>query len=574
MADTTEEQGSVCGHLQKDGAATVSLRRSTRRTGASVHQEELPSRTASMIDNDTPMAPINNTNDDDDDDDDLCIVASNPITVPSTPPRSRSSSRTSTFGDSSRREGRGRRQSESPSIDSIEGSNLQSGSNKSSRASSPRPRRWVCDYQDCTKAYSRPSLLEQHLQTHYNYRPFECTHPGCMDSFLRKDHLERHMLKHMSEDEKPFHCSICGKGVISKQHLKRHERTHQKSFKCPHEGCDESFYKHQSLKVHIRTVHEQGSNKHTCKYCGKEFDRPGRLAGHIEKHHSEASKLMCDFPNCYKTFRVWSALQLHIKTDHPRLECEICGKKCVGPSGLANHKKVHNEETAIKLWKCADCGTKFQKKEDAVKHYAEKHPLLALPEELQYNVRDEKEMIKDKQPTKSVEYYMKKKEEEKREKKRLREEQALHGNDSTNTPTEDTTPTTAFKETDDDLAGLSDTSVSDLGFLVSKPTSSNFKRQQLSRVASSPDVIDLIVDNVEHRLRCPYVSCRRLFRKQYDMDRHMLWHNKQDQKLDDRVDQILSEYDDDLNEGIDVDDVGGATTGEGDDVGKIAEEST
>lgn len=444
-----------------------------------------------------------------------CPGAGVSVETPATPPRSRS--RSSTTG---------------------------SRSNQSSRSSSPRAKTWLCDYPGCTKAYSRPSLLEQHLQSHYNYRPHQCTYPGCNDTFFRKDHLERHALKHVTEEEKPFHCSVCGKGVNSRQHLKRHERTHEKSFKCTFEGCDESFYKHQSLKVHLRTIHEiitNGGNtgrngRHRCEHCEKEFDRPGRLASHIEKHHSEASKLMCDFPDCYKAFRVWSALQLHIKTDHPRLECGICGKKCVGNSGLANHMKVHNEETAIKLWKCTECGTKFQKKEDVVKHYAEQHPMSTLPEELQYNVREEKDSSKgkEKQSLKVVEYYMKKKEEEKKEKKRLREEMELRDKKENETEKSDIAEVTEKSET----------SLSELGFLVSKPTSSKFKKQQLTRVPSSPDVIDLIVDNVENRHQCPYISCRRLFRKKYDIDRHIAWHEKQNQKLDERVDQILSEYDD------------------------------
>lgn len=402
------------------------------------------------------------------------------------------------------------------------GSISRSSSVTSSRASSPRPKNYVCDFDDCTKAYSKPSLLEHHMRSvHYGYRPFKCTVDGCEETFTRKDHLARHILKHAEDKNKPFHCSVCGKGVSTLQQLKRHEKTHFKSFECTFENCSESFHKHQSLKAHIRSVHEGKVKIHRCQFCGKEFPRPGRLTDHIEKHHSQTSKLICDYPNCYKTFRVWSALQLHIKTDHPRLECEICHKKCVGPSGLANHMKIHNNLTVIKLWKCLECSLKFQKKEDVVKHYAEKHPLVELPEELRYDVKDEKveKENKGKQPVKPIEYYIQKKEEEKK-RKRLEREKELQRQDADNS---------------------SDTTLSDLGFMVSKPTMNRFTKHENSRVTSSPDVLSLIVDNVDQRLECPYTNCHRLFRKQYDLTRHLAWHTKQDEALESRVESILSE---------------------------------
>lgn len=404
----------------------------------------------------------------------------------------------------------------------------RSSSLTSTRASSPRPKNYVCDFEDCTKAYTKPSLLEHHMRSvHYGYRPFKCTVEGCNESFTRKDHLTRHILKHSEDKNKPFHCSVCSKGVSTLQQLKRHEKTHFKSFECPFENCSMSFHKHQTLKAHIRSAHEGKVKIHRCEFCDKEFPRPGRLAGHIEKHHSQASKLICDYPNCYKTFRVWSALQLHIKTDHPRLECEICNKKCVGPTGLANHMKIHNNLTVIKLWKCFECLLKFQKKEDVVKHYAEKHPLIELPEEVRYDVKENKigNQNKDKQPAKPIEYYIQKKEDEKR-RKRLEKEKSFERQDNDNS---------------------SDTTLSDLGFMISKPTTNSFKKHQSNRVTSSPDVLDLIIDNIDQRLECQYTNCHRLFRKEYDLTRHLAWHKKQDEALDSRVESILSELEDDKN---------------------------
>ena len=86
----------------------------------------------------------------------------------------------------------------------------RSVSSLTSTTSSSRPKKYMCTFENCGKAYNRPSLLEQHLRSHSNDRPFKCTIENCDKSFLRKSHLEAHIVSH--SDDKPYHCSICGKG--------------------------------------------------------------------------------------------------------------------------------------------------------------------------------------------------------------------------------------------------------------------------------------------------------------------------------------------------------------------------
>lgn len=138
----------------------------------------------------------------------------------------------------------------------MESSETASVSSRAS-SSSARPKNYICDEPDCGKAYSKPSLLEQHKRSHTNERPFKCSETGCDKSFLRKSHLQAHLLSHEDQESKPFQCATCGKGVNTLQHLKRHEITHTKSFICTFEGCNESFYKHQSLRHHTLSVHEK-----------------------------------------------------------------------------------------------------------------------------------------------------------------------------------------------------------------------------------------------------------------------------------------------------------------------------
>lgn len=241
-------------------------------------------------------------------------------------------------------------------------------SSVSSVGSSSRPKNHLCDYPGCDKAYSKPSLLEQHKRTHTGERPFKCT--ACDKTFLRKSHLQAHEISHQNPDSKPFHCSVCGKGVNTAQHLKRHEITHEKSFKCTHPGCDEAFYKHQTLRHHILSVHEKAL---TCHKCDKSFTRPYRLAQHNLKYHSETPTYHCDSKGCFKNFKTWSALQLHVKNDHPKIRCKICGKGCVGTHGLMSHMITHDESKKVKLWNCEYCNGNFVKKVQLIEHYNQFH---------------------------------------------------------------------------------------------------------------------------------------------------------------------------------------------------------
>lgn len=227
-----------------------------------------------------------------------------------------------------------------------------------------RPLRYSC--LECGKCYLRPSLLEQHKRTHLGERPFACNQ--CDKRFLRKSHLMAHMILHAENTAKPFHCLVCGKGVNSAQHLKRHEVTHTKSFNC--DKCDELFYRHQLLRHHILLVHDKVLR---CEKCDRTFSRPNRLAQHNLKYHGSAPAYQCDSPGCFRNFKTWLALQLHIKLDHPKLACTICGKKCVGQRGLANHMLLHDDATTIKIWKCTYCSGLFGKKAELISHYDEYH---------------------------------------------------------------------------------------------------------------------------------------------------------------------------------------------------------
>lgn len=248
---------------------------------------------------------------------------------------------------------------------------------------SSRSKKFFCDYDKCHKAFTRPSLLTEHqLSVHQGVRPFQCVQ--CDKTFVRKSHLERHLISHLDDSEKPFHCQHCQKGCTTAQQLKRHEITHSKTFICPYQNCNESFYKHPQLRSHILSFH---LNKLNCEICHKKFQRPYRLRHHMAKYHdpNNLTPYQCSFYNCHGAFKNWSELQNHIRNDHPKLSCSICAKQCVGENGLQMHMIIHNSDIIIKKnWYCHVCpDTKFIKKNDLYSHYRNLHGDIELPLELQ-----------------------------------------------------------------------------------------------------------------------------------------------------------------------------------------------
>ncbi|GMM35015.1 Pzf1 protein [Saccharomycopsis crataegensis] len=359
-----------------------------------------------------------------------------------------------------------------------EGSNFSSlsGTPNTSRASSRSSslvrgvrggQYYPCDFEGCDKVYKKPSLLKQHQLTHTNERPFHCTHLGCEMAFFRKDHLNRHILSHREINDKPLHCAVCGKGVSTVQQLKRHEVTHVKNIKCTYEGCSESFYKKSSLKAHIARDHEKSL---MCKDCGKVFERPYRLADHRAKHHGAGLSQQCTHGNCLKMFKTWSALQLHIKTDHPKIKCKICGKPCVGESGLRMHMYIHDEAKAIKTWNCRICELVFRKKRELSIHYGECHYGHSF--ELSAN------------------------------------SSIVNIQDIDNSDDDD-------DDEDDDVSDV-------------ESVSSVASRKSISDlVTSSRSVFDIFASQGEKKIKtlpCEYGFCDRMFKTHHDLRRHMKWH--------------------------------------------------
>ncbi|TBU49645.1 hypothetical protein BD309DRAFT_909197 [Dichomitus squalens] len=214
-------------------------------------------------------------------------------------------------------------------------------------------RDYVCTFEGCTKAYTKPSRLAEHERSHTGNRPFVCR--VCNKSYLRETHLQAHARIHLPSSAKPFACEEkdCSKRFWTSQHLRAHIELHrgEKPFKCTDEHCDAAFSKHHQLREHICTKHSPpGTKPYCCERpgCTKSFATNQKLTTHMRTHDDK--RYTCSHVACLPAegtdptyYPTWSTLQHHTRTAHPPTcpypSCN--GKTFSQQKGLRAHLKIH-----------------------------------------------------------------------------------------------------------------------------------------------------------------------------------------------------------------------------------------
>jgi general transcription factor IIIA len=224
-----------------------------------------------------------------------------------------------------------------------------------SRPASARPKRYICTFESCNKAYARPKALSEHMRSHTNERPYKCSEPDCVKTFRREDHLRRH-IQIAHKNERNYVCTWegCEKRFCDSAKLKTHIAVHEgrEKFKCTgFEGCHEWFRKRETLRAHITAVHHQ-RKPYPCDYvdeannekCDHGYTTALKLAEHKKKAH-EPARFHCQ--TCQENvaaeeltevavFPSYALLQSHIRAVHPPT-CKHCNKPFVSTKALSQH---------------------------------------------------------------------------------------------------------------------------------------------------------------------------------------------------------------------------------------------
>lgn len=210
----------------------------------------------------------------------------------------------------------------------------------------------------CPATFKRTGHLTQHIRSHTGEQPHVCDFEGCTKRFSRKDNLRRHKLSHNPKSY-DFKCSRsdCGKTFSTKQHLQRHESLHERPTPFSCDLCGAQFAKKRLLGEHNAREHK-GQLPYICTHddCKKSFLRPSELQRHIISIHTEKTYICMD-PKCENdksaTFKRFSDLQRHLRRVHRTVshpcDCEGCDRVFPRASELKKHKRVHETAAADRL---------------------------------------------------------------------------------------------------------------------------------------------------------------------------------------------------------------------------------
>jgi len=144
-------------------------------------------------------------------------------------------------------------------------------------------RPYVCDMDDCGKAFYCKLLLRLHRKSIHTGQSIPCKF--CNKTFTSNRSLYSHAMRHKNENR--YHCTFCDRRFNNSNSLKRHLTIHSgiREFAC--EYCTASFYRKFNLDVHIKAVHDK-EKSHCCTYpnCTKRFGYSRLLREHMRKCHS------------------------------------------------------------------------------------------------------------------------------------------------------------------------------------------------------------------------------------------------------------------------------------------------
>lgn len=208
----------------------------------------------------------------------------------------------------------------------------------------------------CQRKYA--DLNAHRSQIHTPKTALKCS--LCNKVFWGKKLLDTHVKRH---NQPTIPCLKCGtqikEGAMNKHLLYKHKKV--ADIKCTFTHCDKLFKQPQTLKNHIKWVHEK--QRVLCVNCGTSVSNIFLHRMKCFPDGKSPEKVACI--QCQKTFGTKQLFEYHERTVHISVRaCNLCGQKV---KDLERHKQnMHSEQE--KSNKCPDCGKEFKTKLQLKRH--------------------------------------------------------------------------------------------------------------------------------------------------------------------------------------------------------------
>lgn len=201
--------------------------------------------------------------------------------------------------------------------------------------------KYSCSFSGCTKAYSKPSLLEEHENTHANVRPFACSE--CPKAYFKKKDLKVHEERKHKQTEKTQICPVCSKAFYTPHELGRHTESCTRKHKCIF--CLKVFVRNAPYLKHLLRCNAPSG--HTVP--GDAVPRKDALGPDASISNPKiphTNPLKC--PECAKTYSKPFNMRAHFRAVHERLRhvCARCDASFAHPHTLRKHMRKCSTEAA------------------------------------------------------------------------------------------------------------------------------------------------------------------------------------------------------------------------------------